>query len=315
MARGIDADPEEGSPYHAIAPELRETLARSLGDRLAGNEGARQNLMFGFPRAPRPPPSTVWEALDNLSMMAVNLLVRLFDRMAGIDPAKGLWSEILWIQNQWWGGSAGIKVILRDPARMRARLDDLFASHDGRRMARDTYLGAMEHQNRPIGQLVRELAAGRAKQGSPPPDCDTWREIDRPGGESVHVCIDKGDIVSPARPRSSDDLHIDWMSPVRGVDPATRRCTYDIGRGVRHWLQATRSRGAPVFTFQLIDEGIDGALDRAAKAGKRDVAERVRDFHERWRAAEKRLAVAGKRGYDESLEWWSEYRRIVKLPG
>lgn len=310
--RGLDADPEEGSPYHAIAPELRQTLARSLADRLAGEEGTQANLMFAFPQAPRPAPSTVWEALDNLSPMAVNLLVRLFDRLAGIDPSKGLWREILWIQNQWWGGSAGLKVILRDPPSMRARLDALFESTHGRRMARDTYLGAMEHQARPIGALLRDLATGRARRASPPPDCDTWREIDEPGGESVHVCVDKADIVSAPRARRSDDVHIDWISPVRGVDLVTRRCTYAAGRSLRHWLQATRGRGAPVFTFQVIDEGIDAAM---ARAGAREIAHRLRGFQARWQAAEKRLAVAGKRGYDASLGYWQEYRGLVRELG
>jgi hypothetical protein len=141
------------------------------------------------------------------------------------------------------------------------------------------------------------------------------------GEESVHVCVDNVDLrtvkilgkeypTQLPRSPSADDIHMDWVSPVKGIDPATKRCDYAWGVSYEHWQQATKGLGAPVFTFSLIDGTIDDSQALAARA-RPDIADQLRDFRRRWSAVEKSLAVAGKPGYDKSMAYCEEYTRIV----
>src|SRR5690349_11062443 len=123
----------DGSAYADLPEPLRETIVRSFVDRVAGEAGAHDNLMFGFRD---PSPKTPWEALDNLGLMAVNLLVQLYERIHDIDESGEIWKQVRWIRNQWWGGSAGIKVAYWNPAEMRFLLDGLLSGLRGNRVAR-----------------------------------------------------------------------------------------------------------------------------------------------------------------------------------
>jgi len=182
----------EGSAYAELPEPLRETIVRSFVDRVAGEPGAQDNLMFGFRD---PPPQTPWEALDNLGLMAVNLLVQLYHRIAGIDATGETWKQIRWIRNQWWGGSAGIKVAYWNPAEMRFHLDGLLDGRHGNRVARDKFIGALDHQSKPAYMLI----LGAFNPWAEPPDADTWREVDLPMKVALHFCVGKTDLASPEK--------------------------------------------------------------------------------------------------------------------
>jgi hypothetical protein len=293
------AEALEGSVYAELPEPLRDTIVRSFADRVAGAAGAHDNLMFGFRD---PSPRSAREALDNLGPMAVNLLVRLYRRIEGIDPTIEAWRHIKWIRNQWWGGSAGIKVVYWDPAAMRRRLDELFAGTGGNRVARDKYIGTLDHQLSPAYALLPRMLLNPRVEA---PDADTWREVDEPKKESVHFCVGKGDLPGFERPErhfSLDDIHIDWFSPVEGIDPETSRCNYlEAWEGsVVHWFQAHFGYDAPVFTFQRVEEALEKCSALAAGAD-RAVEARLRDFASRWEDEKRALAVRGKEGYEASV--------------
>jgi hypothetical protein len=170
----------------------------------------------------------------------------------------------------------------------------------------------MEHQASSMTVLLEGLALHPSKIEGPPPDCDTWREVYELREESVHFCVGNEDLAAafpgPRRP-AGDDVHIDWTSPVKGIDPATSRCAYDWGVSIVHWMQAMEGKGAPVFTFSLLDGTLDASLALARGPGRS--GDRMRDFARRWRAVEKQLAVQGKPGYDQSLDHCREYAEIV----
>ncbi|MDC3962760.1 hypothetical protein [Polyangium jinanense] len=301
-------DPPAESPYAELPEDLRETIVRSFVDRLAGAAGAQDNLMFGFRD---PAPKTAWDALDRLGPMAVNMLVRLFHRIEGIDRTLGTWREIQWIRNQWWGGSAGFKVVYRNPAAMRRRLDDLLMGERGKRVARDAYVGGLEHQLRPaIKLLPRALFMGpRAEL----PDADTWREVDVPLQEGTHFCVGKSEQPERRHP-SLDDIHLDWSSPVERIDERTGRCDYlEPWEGsVMHWLEAKLGRGAPVFTFEVAREVIarGNELSRASSAAA-EVA-RFRAIAASFLRDEMALAVRGRVGYEASKARLDEIERAVR---
>jgi len=272
---------------------------------------ASLNLMFGFGD---PAPTSAWEALDHLGPMAVNLLVQLYRRMEGIDETLSLWKQIRYIRNQWWGGSAGIKVVYWDPKAMRFQLDGLLSGRFGNRVARDKYVGSLDHQLSSSFSLLPAALDPSAE----PPDADTWREVDLPRKESVHFCVGKSDLPGferefereGERPPSLDDIHIDWYSPVERIEPETGRCNYlEPWEGsLLHWYQAHHGYDAPIFTFQLIDKAI--AEVRAANKNL-ETEKRFLEFVERWETTKMGLAVRGKPGYEASLPLYAEMKEIV----
>jgi hypothetical protein len=84
------------------------------------------------------------------------------------------------------------------------------------------------------------------------------------------------------RPVSPDDIHIDWISPVSGVNPGTGRCEYSITVSWDHWWQATHGQGTPLFTFAAIDGNLASAAELANKAGDLNTKVNLKDFAKRW---------------------------------
>ncbi|WP_437808672.1 hypothetical protein [Sorangium sp. So ce1078] len=281
---------------------LREALERSLADRLAGCPGAELNLDNAFWGAPAP--RDLGEALTRLGPTCLNVVARIFERFRDIDPALGLWAQIRYLRNVWVGGSAGFKVVYAEPAAMRERLDGQFAGTGGRRMARDTILGGIEHQR---GALFGALAGsmGSLLRGGEPLDADSWREVHRPDQEAVHVCVGKRE---PRLPEL-DDIHLDWRSPVVGVNERTRRCRYGLLISVVHWTQARFGLGKPVFPLQSIDDRI------AALSARHDAPAPWAEFVARWRDARWTLAMRGSDGAEEALRWLRECDELAPAQG
>jgi hypothetical protein len=292
MADSTDA----GASAHvgALQGALRETLERSLADRLAGRPGAEQNIANAF-WGDHAPPRDLGEALTWLGPTCTNIAVRLFERIRAVDPTLALWRQIRYLRNGWYGGSAGFKVVYEDPAAMSAHLDARFTAEGGGRIARDTFLGGIEHQL----TSARAVAAGNLRSLLGPdglPDADTWREVDGPRKEALHFCLGKHE----PRPTELDDIHIDWSSPVIGIDTTTRRCRYSLLFSVTHWAQAKLGWGSPVFAFDRIDA-------RISRMAARDGAPSGwAPFVTRWRAAEWGLVMRGKSGAEEALQWLRE---------
>lgn len=304
----------EGSAYAELPEPLRETIVRSFVDRVAGEPGAQDNLMFGFRD---PPPKTPWEALDNLGLMAVNLLMQLYDRIQGIDATGQTWQQIRWIRNQWWGGSAGIKVVYWNPAEMRFLLDGLLDGRHGNRVARDKYVGALDHQLKPAYMLL----PGAINPHAEPPDADTWREVDLPMKVAVHFCVGKTDLRGPEtiadRPVPLDDIHLDWSSPVEGIEPDTGHCNYlELWEGaLAHWYQAHYGHEAPVFTFERIEKDVVKAREVLSGANRPADLARLEHFVKEWGKVKRSLAVRGKQGYDESLVHYDKLQRLLESLG
>lgn len=303
-----------GSAYSALPATLRETIVRSFADRIACEPGAQDNLMFGFRN---PQPETPWEALDNLGLMAVNLLRQLYDRISGIDATGEVWRQIRWIRNQWWGGSAGIKVVYWNPSEMRFLLDGLLDGRRGNRVARDKYIGALDHQLKPAHLLL----PGAIIPGAEPPDADTWREIDRPMKVALHFCVGKTDLQGPEtitdRPVQLDDIHLDWSSPVEGIETETGRCNYlEPWEGaLEHWYQAHYAHEAPVFTFEVIEKDLAKTRDVLLVANRAADRMRVNEFAQQWDRVKYSLAMRGKPGYDESVVHYEKLQRLLTSLG
>lgn len=261
----------QAPPSHAglkLLPEpVRETLERSFADRRRGVPEARLNLDNAFWGGD---PRTTWEAVLALGAQGLSLITRIHERLARLDPSGEAWREVRYLRNVWWGGSGGFKVVYVDRARARERLRALFP-----RVAEDSLLGALEHQR---GAPLRALCRPR--------DADTFREVDRLGEEALHLCVAHRE----RPPTSLDDVHLDWASPVSGVDPVRRRCVYAFCVGARHWLQARFGLGQPVFPF--------AAMEARIAAGQVDEARAAR-----WRAEAWALAAAGKSGDVEARSW------------
>jgi hypothetical protein len=300
----------DGSAYGELPKPLQETIIRSFADRIAGEPGAHANLMFGFRD---PAPEIPWDALDNLGLMAVNLLVQLYERIQGIDETGETWKQIRWIRNQWWGGSAGIKVAYWKPEEMRFRLDGLLSGRHGNRVARDKYIGAIDHQLNPgVGHLPAAMIPG-----AEPPDADTWREVDRPMKVAVHFCVGKTDLKGPEsladRPVELDDIHLDWSSPVEGIEPDTGRCNYlEPWEGaLEHWYQAHHGHEAPIFTFDVIEKEVAKTRELLQIANRAADLMRLSNFMYQWDRVKHGLAVRGKAGYDESLGYYEKLQRLL----
>lgn len=298
--------PDAGAGPHLDGLEgtLREALERSLADRLSGQAGAELNLDNAFWGAPAP--RDLGEALTRLGPTCVNVVVRIFERLRDIDPALGLCRQIRYLRNVWYGGSAGFKVVYAEPAAMRERLDAQLAGAGGRRMARDTILGGIEHQR---GAMFGALPGSMALllRGGEPLDADTWREVHRPGHEAVHVCVGKRE----PRLAELDDIHLDWKSPVVGVNEASRRCRYGLLISVVHWTQARFGLGKPVFPLQSIDEKVDAL---SALPARHDAPAGSGAFVARWRDARWTLAMRGSDGAEEALRWLRECDELALAP-
>lgn len=293
-----------GAHLEAMDGALRETLERSLADRLAGQRGAEENLANAF-WGDHAPPRDLGEALTFFGPTCVNTAVRIFERIQVLDPTLGLWRQVRYLRNGWYGGSAGFKVVYADPAAMGAVLDGLFDgrvdSGGGRRVARDTFFAGLEHQlSSPPRMVARQL--GSLRLPTDLPDADTWREVAHVQKEALHFCLGKHD----PRPTALDDIHIDWSSPVIGVDTATRRCRYHPVVSVTHWAQAMFGLGKPVFPF----ERIDAQLTRVAAQGAAPAGWEA--FVTRWRAAEWGLVLRGRAGAEEALPWLRECEGLAK---
>jgi hypothetical protein len=183
-------------------------------------------------------------------------------------------------------------------------------------VARDRFFYGLEHQRASSYVLAPEAVDDNAEL----PDCDTWREVDKPREEALHFCVGKSDLpghmttqaargreffeadlVEP-RPVGQDDIHIDWFSPVDGVDPASRKCNYlpTLKGSGTHWFQASMGIGKPTFYFSRIDEALD------ASPGRIDA-----DFRKRWEADRWKLAVLGKEGNEGARLYNDELDRVL----
>jgi len=306
---GFDADPDASSPYWKLDEPLRRTLKRSFVDRMRRVPGAERNLDVAWYAAGNDP-RTTWEALECVGPLGVNLFVRVYERIRDIDRAGRLWRHVRYICNHWFGGSGGFKVAWEDPDAAREYLDALLSGDRGRRVARDLLLGAIEHQlDGTALQVIRRhrIMPWDLLSVRPPPDCDTWREVHRLKEEALHFCIGK----HPSRPIQLDDIHIDWSSPVRGIDPATSRCAYDLGyTGVTHWLQAMRGLNKPVDPFGEMERLVESGNGLAQRLADHPVMNEWEVHVQRWREIRWLLAVQGKQGYDESLRWCHEAREL-----
>lgn len=299
---GLESKPRPGradasAAWWHIDEPLRVTLERSFADRRTGQPAAAENLANAWYAGGDP--ATVEDALEQVGAQGLNILTRVHDRIVALDPSLQTWRRIRYIRNLWWGGSAGFKVVYEERAALRAGLDALFP-----RVARDATVGALEHQR---GSSLRHLlrAIPRALSGAAPapPDCDTFREVDQLGHEGLHFCVATRD----PSPTALDDIHLDWCSPVRRVDPVTRRCVYAPGLGAWHWLQARTRLGRPVLAFDAIDHEIA----RVTKLrGPRDDAWDAWDAWdqcvERWLDVKWGLAARGRAGHDTAIRWWKE---------
>jgi hypothetical protein len=296
-------------PFSDLPSDLIETLSRSFVDRLAALPLALQNLMYGF-RADEPPPATLRQALGNLGPQAVSFLVRLFERMKAVDPALGAWRQIKYVRNQWWGGSAGMKVVYYDPRAMRACLDGLLNSSSRPTVARDRFIGAVEHQSQAALLLAPTGLAKYWDLDQEPPDCNTWREVDKLGHEALHFCVDKGDLKSgDKRLHTLDDIHLDWTSPVSGIRSGQNQCTYDFTVAGSHWAQAKMGIGAPRFNFDVVRAGLDRLRDQAASASW---GHDFYDLERRWQKDQWSLAVRGKAGHDDARAYADEVDKLKR---
>src|SRR5690242_5067482 len=95
--------------YQRVEEPIRALVERSFADRALGCPEAELNLANAWwsPGAP----SAAWEALARVGLTGANVIVRIYERVAAVDPTLELWRAIRYIRNVWWGGSAGFKVV------------------------------------------------------------------------------------------------------------------------------------------------------------------------------------------------------------
>ncbi|MFT3768965.1 MAG: hypothetical protein QM820_26290 [Minicystis sp.] len=287
-----------------LDPPLRAVIERSYADRVAGVSGAELNLANAW-WSPGEPVSA-WDALRRVGPTGLNVMVRIHEHMRVIDPSLALWGTIRYIRNVWWGGSAGFKVVWVDATHAREILDGLWP-----RVVRDGILGALEHQRRPpLALMIARPFRRWLDEALELPDATTWREVTPLGAESVHLCVGK---LAPRDP-ALDDIHLDWRSPVRGIDARTRRLRYAWCAGAQHWAQAKLGWGAPRFPFvemaaliakveaRRVKQRIDGAAMRAWD-----------DLVARWRDVEWRLAARGAEGLARAQALLREAEALARL--
>lgn len=325
------SDAPPGSPYWKLDPSLRETLERSFaarvsrerggawiledGARLPPEDEAALNLANGFWGGS---PASVWEALRNAGAEWVSLLVRVHERVRAIDPTLGLWRQIRYVRNGWWGGSGGFKVVYADPAGMRRLLDGLADNARGNKVARDRFFGSLEHQiESPLKVIGRHVLSGPLallRPDTPPPDAHTWREVDRPGREGLHFCVGLSD-TTPAlagtRHVKLDDIHLDWSSPVAGIGH-DRRCQYTgVIRSLHHWAQARLHLAKPPFWFHGTGEILRSLCDPARRLPSSAAAERDA-FLQEWESVQFDLAVQGTAGLAPAAAYHARAVAIAK---
>lgn len=321
----VQCRPAPGSPYERLPEPLRETLIRSFqakcdgapgqawtlpnGDRLAPEHETHWNLANAWWGGANP--KDIWSTLDACGPQWINLLVCIYERIHRIDPSLGLWRQIKYIRNGWWGGSAGFKVVYENPARMREYLSGLLHNTNGPRIARDTYWGGLEHQLEPALKNGLEGAWETVKgHGRTPrlPDCDTFREVDRPGEEGLHFCVGKHDLrgtpeaVGPhtealgGRHLDLDDIHLDWSSPVEGIDGD--HCDYNnVFSTAMHWMQAKLGLGKPIFCFEDISALIgEGERYMRSYSYALELTDNLLQFKQMWQIRAMDLAAQGKIG-------------------
>jgi hypothetical protein len=200
---------------------------------------------------------------------------------------------------------------------MRFRLDGLLSGRHGNRVARDKYVGTLDHQLKPAYMLLPRAIDPRAE----PPDADTWREVDLPMRVSVHFCVGKSDLRGPEtiadRHVALDDIHLDWSSPVEGIEPDTGRCNYlEPWEGaLEHWYQAHYAHEAPVFTFDSIKKDVTKTRDTLSGSKRTADLARLDEFVTKWDKVKHTLAVRGKAGYDESVVHHEKLQHLLKSMG
>jgi hypothetical protein len=330
-------DPPAGSPYWKLDEPLRETVKRSFwarmeripgtvqwvphdGPRFDLAEETKNNLANAWWFGDNPNAQTPWEALDSAGPQFVNILVQLYDRVKAIDSSLQLWKQIKYIRNGWWFGSAGFKVVYFNPAEARKLLDSLVTGSRGHAMARDRYTGGLEHQLEPAW---KKYAGGKVDEwlniNDELPDCDTWREVDRPQEESVHVCVGKSDLKyngwgTPMRYIDLDDIHIDWKSPVVGIG-LDHKCIYDPNflNQADHWFQAKLGLGTPVYAFhQVHDYIVEGDDHLKRRQDDAHAVEAFLAFKQEWDGVKMELAVQGKAGNEAAKRYIPRAEGVVR---
>ena len=291
--------------YRLLDAPLGALLERSFDDRALGLPDAELNLANAWWSPGHDgPPATAWEAIARIGPAGSNVITRIHERVRALDPSLELWRAIRYIRNVWWGGSAGFKVVWDDPDAAREALDTLFP-----RVARDGFLGGLEHQlGSPLAVLAARPLARWRDHADDLPDSTTFREVSALGAEAVHFCVGR----RAPRPPALDDVHLDWRSPVRALDPITRRCAYAVCEGARHWLQATRGLGAPRVVFEVMDDLV------AAVAARGGVTPRAAwdDLAARWREARWELALGGADGHARAAAYrWEAEDLLASVVG
>ncbi|MEO7327398.1 MAG: hypothetical protein ABI193_02390 [Minicystis sp.] len=338
-----DYDKDPDPPFNNLDRELLDTLKRSFKARILKYPGGgwidddgpidalketTKNLANGWwNNHTGVETKTLNEALDFMGTGLMNILVRLFDRIKAIDPSYALWRQIKYIRNGWGGGSAGYKVVYLDPPALRRILDALVDNTAGHKVARDKLVGSLDHQ-----RLNVALAYSGAQldewlgNDPPPPDVDTWREVDIPQEESVHFCVDKQDIIPAGRTCSwpppavvrhvsSDDIHIDWKSPVEGIEPDTKKCKYDSSfyNKAKHVTQAKWGVGVPEDRFVGMYEMLERCKDsRETMKNDASFGPDLDTLDQEWQAKKWGLSLAGKKGYEDALPYYDRAKALIK---
>jgi hypothetical protein len=204
------------------------------------------------------------------------------------------------VRNGWWGGSGGFKVVYFDPGAMRRQLDELVENRAGNKVCRDQLVGSLEHQ---LGSSMRGMAralVGQRAGAHEGRDADTWREVDRPGAEGLHFCVSREDMKAPgpggpSRHVRLDDIHLDWRSPVKGIN-REGMCEYTgVISGLRHWAQARFQTERPLFVFHDTDRCIQDLFTATGPLPPGLAAERD-TLREEWESHRLSLAVQGTPG-------------------
>ncbi|MFO0588083.1 MAG: hypothetical protein U0441_11110 [Polyangiaceae bacterium] len=345
LPAGPDYDKDPGPPFDKLHPELLATIKRSYKARMlrtpqdavyhldsvmSGNDAWQLLLITAWQNKGALPDErlTLDEVLDSMATAPMNILVRLFDRIRAVDPSFGLWRQIKFLRDGWLSGSAGFKVVYFDPEAMRSCLDSLGDNTSGNKIARDKLIGSLDHQYTESWKTYPGAQAGELLgppfTDFPPPDVDTWREVDKPQEEALHFCVDKQDINpclqssdwvagQAVRHHSSDDIHIDWRSPVQGID-YTKKCIYDDNFAKKAWhvAQAKWGIGVPEDRFVGTYLALKECRDR--RDLMKDDAEwnaELDSLDKEWADKKWGLALDGKRGWENASPYYERAKALV----